>query len=75
MKKFKLQGTHGRYIVGYYISIQIVPHIQLDYDGGNMLTGQRPVIVNDSDMMLIYTDEQGCIWTEKIDAGDQIEFL
>ena len=75
MKKFKLVGTHGRWITGFYMGVQIVPSVTIDYDGINIFAGERPTLVNSTDLMLIYHDESGCIWTEKIDAGDQIEFL
>jgi hypothetical protein len=76
MKKFKLIGTNGRWITGNYLGVQVVNSPRLVYKEGTLASGiPLPKIENDLEMYLVYTDEYGCIWTEHIDAGDQIEFL
>lgn len=69
MKKFILRGTGGRWITGNYIGIQIVPTIKM------VRNDLEYSIEEDTQMFIIYTDDIGCIWNEKIDNGDQIEFL
>ena len=77
MKKFKLKGTNGKELTGFYLGVQLVNSCRLDYRTTSSFPQGIPLpkIVNDLDLMLIYIDENNCIWTEKIDAGDQIEML
>ena len=72
MKKFKLNGTNGRFITGFYLGVQLVNSIKLDY---TTFHREKPEIIEDQNLILMYYDDDGCIWTEKIDLGDQIEFL
>ncbi len=75
MKKFTLRRRGELYITGHYLGVQIVSSARLSYERVDIFRGEKPEIINDTDMYIIYTDEDGCIHNEIINEKDQIEFL
>ena len=69
MRKFKVKCTQGREITGFYLGIQLVPQITLEREDLEYKLRQ------DNQLRILYYDEDGCIWEDWIDGGDQIEFL